>query len=354
MVKCYYCKLEMLEENLGAHCNLKHEAAKRIAGEASVSGYFATVTKKSKHEESSSSSTPAEMLLASGGRKTPEDIILTRPETPVEDVIEDEGDKEYLDSEALKKLLQTLKNIDLKSDDSLNEIKLLRDNINSLSSKLEMKIPEFAKPDDVQPIDDRIVNLRDCKTIGDILETFEELVFEEETGTLLCELCFVDKESQGSKSPGQFNINIVDEDIQVNEEDEQTKQTRKFLNLKGSLRKHFKTSIHNKNWEAWKKTVDENKALIKRNYDVGMRIARICYVEYKEGNSKRHFETEILKAVLNGLDMGDINHSDQFVRKFRPYVRREIHEKTKEFLNSRLEQTGFYPALNISADKGKN
>ena len=172
MVKCYYCKLEMLEENLGAHCNLKHKAAKRIAGEASVSGYFATVTKKSKHEESSSSSTPAEMLLASGGRKTPEDIILTRPETPVEDVIEDEGDKEYLDSEALKKLLQTLKNIDLKSDDSLNEIKLLRDNINSLSSKLEMKIPEFAKPDDVQPIDDRIVNLRDCKTIGYILETF--------------------------------------------------------------------------------------------------------------------------------------------------------------------------------------
>ena len=76
--------------------------------------------------------------------------------------------------------------------------------------------------------------------------------------------------------------------------------------------------------EAWKAADDEKKAIVKRNHDVGMRIARICYVEYKEGNSKRHFETEILKAVLNGVDMGDINHSDQFMRKFRPCVRREI------------------------------
>ena len=35
-------------------------------------------------------------------------------------------------------------------------------------------------------------------------------------------------------------------------------------------------------------------------------------------------------------------------------MRKEIHEKTKQFLNTRLEQTGFYPALNISADKGTN
>ena len=349
----------MLEENLSAHCNKKHKAAKRILGEASVSGYFASSSKKSKQEESSeleSSTTDTERLLATGGRKTPEDNILVRPETPAyeEESLEDEKEKLYLESDHVKTLLETLKKVDLKSDDSLNEIKLLRDNISSLASKLELRLPEFAKPDDVQPIDERIVNLRDCRTVKDILETFEELVFEEETETVLCELCYVDKESKGANNPGQFAVNMEDDDIHVNEEDEHTKQTRKFLNLKGSIRKHFKTIPHNKNWEAWKAADDEKKAIVKRSYDVGMRIARICYVEYKEGNSKRHFETEILKAVLNGVDMGDINHSDQFVRKFRPFVRREIHEKTKQFLNSRLEQTGFYPAMNISADKGTN
>ena len=85
-----------------------------------------------------------------------------------------------------------------------------------------------------------------------------------------------------------------------------------------------------------------------------MRIARICYVEYKEGNSKRHYEQEVLKAVQNGCDMGDFNHSDQFPRKFRPFVKNEIHEKNKKFFTTKMEQTGFEPALNISADKGTN
>ena len=63
-----------------------------------------------------------------------------------------------------------------------------------------------------------------------------------------------------------------------------------------------------------------------------MRIVRICYVEYKEGNSKRHFETEVLKAALNGTALGNLNHSDQFPRKFRPFVKSEIHERTKKKL----------------------
>ena len=81
-----------------------------------------------------------------------------------------------------------------------------------------------------------------------------------------------------------------------------------------------------------------------------MRIGRICYADYKEGNSKRHFEKEILKADLNGCDMGDFNHSDQFPRKFRPFVQDEINGKLKTFFNSKLEQTGFEPSLNIAAD----
>ena len=83
MSKCYYCEEEMKDENLKKHCLTKHSAAKRVLGEQSVFGHFVTNAKRSKITDPSTSSTPDELLLLSGGRKTP-DNLFTRPETPVE------------------------------------------------------------------------------------------------------------------------------------------------------------------------------------------------------------------------------------------------------------------------------
>ena len=97
-------------------------------------------------------------------------------------------------------------------------------------------MPEFAKPDDVIPYDERTNSLYECKTVQDIIETFDELVFEEESESLLCELCFVEKESHGPIAPGQFKIDTEEEDI----EDEETKpRTRKFINLRKFIKRHF-------------------------------------------------------------------------------------------------------------------
>ena len=358
MSKCFYCDETMKDENLKAHCKTVHRQAKRVAGEASVDSFFKTpAAKVSKSSLASSSSTSGEQLLMSGGRKTPEDLFLTSP-TP-DDAHEEDSVTPVLvlddDSMDMKELVKLVKNLDVKSGDSVNEIKLLRETVTSLALKLEKKVPEFAKPDEASPYDERILSLRDCKTVGDIIDTFDELVVEQETGLLLCELCFVDKESLGTKTPGQFKIRI-DENEMEDEffQPENINQSRKFINLKKSIKRHFKTTQHTDNWKAWNERENEKTAFKTRVYEVGMRIARICYEEYKEGNSKRHFEQEILKAVLNGCDMGDINHSDQFPRKFRPFVRNEVHNRTKLFLNTKLEQTGFEPALNISADKGTN
>ena len=46
----------------------------------------------------------------------------------------------------------------------------------------------------------------------------------------------------------------------------------------------------------------------RREHAVSMRIARLCYAGYLIGSSKRNFEQETLKSVLNELDVGDINH----------------------------------------------
>ena len=243
--KCYYCGEIVKDEYLKFHCKNIHSAAKRVAGERSVDSFFGAPasSKVSKTSVESSSSTSGECLLLSGGRKTPEDLIFTGP-APDEDVIEPLIEvKETADKDPVKELVKLVKDIAVKSDDSCDEIKLLRESIANLASKLEKKIPEFAKPDEVGPYDERINALRDCKTVEDIVETFEELVVEENTGLILCELCFVEKESIGNKKPGQFKFD--GESIEVH--DEVSKMSRSFINLKANIKRRFKTVGHIEN-----------------------------------------------------------------------------------------------------------
>ena len=85
-----------------------------------------------------------------------------------------------------------------------------------------------------------------------------------------------------------------------------------------------------------------------------MRIARLCYAGYLIGSSKRNLEQETLKSVLNGLDVGGINHSPEFYSNFMPFVSEQVTERLKSFFSSRLDHTGFKPPVNFQADKGTN
>ena len=61
---------------------------------------------------------------------------------------------------------------------------------------------------------------------------------------------------------------------------------------------------------------------------------------------------EIVKAVANGCDLGDLSLSKQFPDKRRRFVAQEIREKKVNFISTRLVQTGFLSAINLQADKG--
>ena len=65
MSKCYYCGEVMRDENLKTHCKNAHKAAKRIAGERSVEGFFTPPfqPKESKTSTVSSASTSGEIHL---------------------------------------------------------------------------------------------------------------------------------------------------------------------------------------------------------------------------------------------------------------------------------------------------
>ena len=192
MSKCYYCGEVMRDENLKTHCKKAHKAAKRVAGERSVEGFFASPfqPKVSKTSTESSASTSGEILLSTGERRTPEDLLLTGPpsheelQVPVDlvDMFEDDTvkspvePKDALEENTVNELVTLVKDIAEKSGESSTEIKFLRESIETLVSKLEKKVPEFAKPDETSPSDERVELFHRCKTVDDIVEIFDKLV----------------------------------------------------------------------------------------------------------------------------------------------------------------------------------
>ena len=83
---------------------------------------------------------------------------------------------------------------------------------------------------------------------------------------------------------------------------------------------------------------------------IGMRIARICYFLYTRAKPFTDFEFLLLLHNLNGVKIGNINHSRKFAAKFLPFVATVIKERKIEFITSRMIQTGFRPPLALTAD----
>ena len=191
--------------------------------------------------------------------------------------------------------------------------------------------------------------LRLCKTLGDICSTFDELSYIDEDKMVVCTMCVL-YPVETSHLPGYFEYDFI------NDEQHQNTQvmSREFRNLKTNIKRHFMLEFHKENLKRWEGEESKHCVRETRCHSIGMRIARICYAGYKSGMSARDYEKEILKAKLNGLDVGDINHSKEFYSNFRSFVASEVRNCLKSYFISRLQPTGFLPPVNVQADKGTN
>ena len=147
--------------------------------------------------------------------------------------------------------------------------------------------------------------------------------------------------------PGLFKY---DKDVDI--ENENKNLSQRFRNQKAHMKAYLMNKTHIDHWDKWKQIEEENHKFESRCQEVGLRIARLCYDIYKDGSSMRSFEKEVVKAVFNGTDLGDLNHSRRFPDKFREFVAAEVRKRTVGFLGTRLPKTGFLPAVNVQADKG--
>lgn len=126
---------------------------------------------------------------------------------------------------------------------------------------------------------------------------------------------------------------------------------RKYRNVKTSFKRHIEADEHKSSVTNTEKQKQIDQKLSSRNYKAGMAIGRTCYLLYKHGRPFTDFEQMMYLQSVNGVDLGEINHSVQFVRGFLPFVATKVKSNLNKFLSTRLPQTGHRPALNVLADK---
>ena len=73
----------------------------------------------------------------------------------------------------------------------------------ALQERQRLEIPDIAKPNELEPVDDRLSDLRKCASIDDVQKLLPEL--EKEADFLFCSLCLPREAIGPEQQKGKFN-----------------------------------------------------------------------------------------------------------------------------------------------------
>ena len=193
---------------------------------------------------------------------------------------------------------------------------------------------ETVPESDVDVIDQK---LRSCRSVEDIEQKVPEFEYFEQDEKFKCVVCDETFSYQNS-----LQNDFTDEKLSM-----------KFRNLKKNLKSHIKesfkhsTAIRN---AATQETLEAKEDC--RNRQIGMNLGRLSYGLLYKGRPNSDFPDQVSIAAKNKTDVGDINHSKQYVRKFGTVVADVVRTRMKTYLSTPLKSSGCLPPVKILADKG--
>ena len=295
--------------------------------------------------------------------------------TPSLDNIQKENTSEKQEDEDIN--IQNEKNIENKEDEGINPLpkeKSLRTSNsemlqNILKEVQEVKalvqneaiakenFPSTSDQNTVSQLQMDIKTLSHLKTISSVIETFPEFKKFDEEPVFVCRICHrVDIKMDETTTQGFIRYNPSD--LTYNEihgsfatQEKEYVVSREFVNIKKKLKRHIACKSHQKAILDEKEESRAFQIIRDKNLEIGIRCVRIIYRLVKSHRPYSEYEECVLTSVLNGCDMGEINHSEWFARQFTPFIAMEIRARLKKYLNTIQIQTGFRPPVNIIADK---
>ena len=173
--------------------------------------------------------------------------------------------------------------------------------------------------------------LMTCRSVTEIEGKVPEFEFKEDQERVVCTVC-----------SASFKYDVATEGGK--------KVSAQLSNLKNNLKHHLDNTNHMSALVRLNAGEKLDQKIEKRNKACGMNLARTAYYLLSNGLPTAHFTTLVSMQHRNGCDLGDINHSFNFVTKLATSFSEVIQERYRKYLSTRLPQTGCLPPCKIVED----
>ena len=184
------------------------------------------------------------------------------------------------------------------------------------------------------------VQITACRSLKDFENVLDDsFQLDRDSEKLECLVC------KSSTKPVVFQVSGV-------EVDRLPTKSRKLRNLQSHLVAHLSTDHHGKQEAISQKAQEEKKKNRQRNKDIGRTLGSLAYFIFHNQIPFQFFEKILPWMALVKIDIGQINHSERFVRTLLSPCFNELKKRLQQHLNKPLPCTGELRPLNLAADKG--
>ena len=241
--------------------------------------------------------------------------------------------------------------IDVKMEKMVNIVEQLSKN----ETKIEKhKIEKHKEPSELSDLEisNLIKNSKNIKNLDEVFELKEIGILKETEvkpgiDCYYCSICF-----EGTIP--NFEIKSIGSHFFIKTEDDTGEefQSRVLRNLKSNVKKHI---LYNKLHKQKKEEIKQKNIIFKelksRQVKIGLNVFRTRYQGIKQNKSRSSFEEDILKANLNGEDIGDINHSRFFAKDLDKAIYKTMKCDIQDNMNCMLDATQSKRPAGLVMDK---
>ena len=225
----------------------------------------------------------------------------------------------------LKKKLDLI-NASIKLSDAVCDLEKIVKEVKKLT------LTENKDSNNISMIDEVKKELVSCRSVEEIENKVPEFQYDEKIEKVVCQVCGTDFQYDISQEQGR-------------------KQSTSLVDLKNRLKYHILKSAKHKT--ALQSDEARDKICQKennRNLKCGMCLARTSYYILNSGRPTKDFTELLSMQHSNGCDIGDLNHSFNFVDSMAGSFSKVIMKRVKRHLSTRLPQTGCLPPCKVVED----